>query len=293
MNNSADPAPTRKSESFWDIVDAAMVINLDHRSDRWETVREHLKGIVPEGKLHRVSAVLGKKIDGYLTSHWFRRTRRPETWAGRAGCSVSHRNAMRIAIDRGWNWVLMIEDDAQFVSCFDGPFGRQLAAFLRTQGETFGFVYLGFDSPGTPVRRISAIDTERWIYQIGGASTTHAYLINQSVMRRLLQEFPQSEQDIWSWIAKNVVIDRWYSLHLHRWTSIAAISPQVAIQEPSMSDITQRASDFSKDSEIDVLGPLAMSDMAWRQATVLRSALRPLTAIPRRIKTLLRQIVGF
>ncbi|MCA9008820.1 MAG: hypothetical protein KDB01_03690 [Planctomycetaceae bacterium] len=293
MNNSADPAHTRKSESFWNIVDAAMVINLDHRADRWETVREHLKGIVPEDKLHRVSAVLGKKIDGYLTSHWFRRTRRPETWAGRAGCSVSHRNAMRIAIDRGWKWVLMIEDDAQFVSCFDGPLGRQLAAFLRTHGETFGFVYLGFDSPGTPVRRISAIDTERWIYQIGGASTTHAYLVNQSVMRRLLQEFPQSEQDIWSWTAKNVVIDRWYSLHLHRWTSIAAVSPQVAIQEPSMSDITQRASDFSKDAEIDVLGPMTLSDRAWRQATLLRAVMRPLTAIPRRIKTLLRQIAGF
>ncbi|MEZ6033026.1 MAG: glycosyltransferase family 25 protein [Planctomycetaceae bacterium] len=293
MNNSTGLASTQESESFWDIVDAAMVINLDHRSDRWEKVRAHLKGIVPESKLHRVSAVLGKQIDGYLTSHWFRRTKRPETWAGRAGCSVSHRNAMRIAVDRGWNWVLMIEDDAQFVSCFNGPLGRQLASFLKTHGDEFGFVYLGFDSPRSPVRRILKEETERWIYQIGGASTTHAYLISQAVMRRLVQEFPQAETDIWSWTAQNVVIDRWYSLHLHRWTSIAAISPQVAIQEPSMSDITQRASDFSKDAEIDVLKPLALSDRAWRRATLLRSVLRPLTAFPRLIKTLLRQIAGF
>lgn len=293
MNNSTGPEPTQESESFWDVVDAAMVINLDHRADRWEKVREHLKGIVPDSKLHRVSAVLGKKIDGYLTSHWFRRTKRPETWAGRAGCSVSHRNAMRIATDRGWNWVLMIEDDAQFVSCFDGPFGRRLASFLRTHGEEFGFVYLGFDSPRTPVRPVCSMDSERWIYQIGGASTTHAYLVNRAVMRRLLQEFPQSDEDIWSWTAKNVVIDRWYSLNLYRWTGIAAISPQVAIQEPSLSDITQRASDFSKDATIDVLRPLVISDLAWRRAALLRSILRPLTAIPRSVKSILRRSFGF
>ena len=120
--------------SLWEVVDAALVINLDHRTDRWDTIREHLKSLVPEEKLHRVSAVLGKKLDGYSDSHWFRRTKRPETWAGRAGCSVSHRNAMRLAVDRGWNWVLIVEDDTQFVCQFEGSFGQQLASFLRTNG---------------------------------------------------------------------------------------------------------------------------------------------------------------
>jgi GR25 family glycosyltransferase involved in LPS biosynthesis len=266
---------------------------VDHRVDRWEKVHEHLKSIIPEEKLYRVSAVLGKKLDGYRNSHWFRRTRRPETWAGRAGCSVSHRNAMRLAVDCGWNWVMLIEDDAKFVNRLTPDFSRQLATFIRTRGEEFGFVYLGFDSPRSPIRRICNMGDDRWIYQIGGASTTHAYLVSRSVMQRLLREFPQSEDDIWVWTAKNVVIDRWYSLNLHRWTGVAAVSPQMAIQATSLSDITQRASDFREDATTDVLQPLAVSDTAWRTSTELRSILHPLTAIPRTIKAMIRQTRGF
>ena len=293
MNASLPTSNSSLNASFWDVVDAALVINLDHRSDRWEKVREHLKSIVPDEKLHRVSAVLGKNIEGYQTSRWFRRTKRPETWAGRAGCSVSHRNAMRLALDRGWNWVLMIEDDAQFVRGFESEFGQQLASFLQTQGDTFGFVYLGFDSPKPPIRRIRESESGCRIYQIGGASTTHAYLVNKAVMRRLLREFPQTELDIWPWTAKNVVIDRWYSLNLHRWTSIAAACPQVAIQEPSFSDITQRAGDFSEDPNVDILQPLSRSNAAWTFATLLRATARPVTALPRTIKSMIRYWRGF
>ncbi len=274
-------------------MDAALVINLDHRTDRWEKVREHLKSTVPDGKLHRVSAVLGKKLEGYQTSHWFRRTKRPETWAGRAGCSVSHRNAMRLALDRGWNWVLIIEDDAQFVRGFNDTFSQQLASFMKTQGETFGFVYLGFDSPKPPVRRIFASESGCRIYQIGGANTTHAYLVNRPMMQKLLQKFPQTETDIWSWTAKNVAIDRWYSLNLQRWTSVAAVCPQFAIQEPSFSDITQRASDFCEDPNVDILQPLAGSNAAWKISTLLRAVSRPVTSIPQQMKAWARRWYGF
>ncbi len=293
MNASAQSVSEPTPECIWDVVDAALVINLDHRTDRWDRVREHLKSVVPVDRLHRVSAVLGKNLIGYATSHWFRRTKRSATWAGRAGCTVSHRNAMRVAIDRGWNWVLMIEDDCHFVCGLDGEVGRELATFLRTRGETFGFVYLGFDSPQGPIRRIVEFAKDRHIYQITGASTTHAYLVNQSVMRRLLAEFPESETDIWPWVSRNVVIDRWYSLNLHRWTSVAAVSPQLAIQEPSLSDITQRSGDFSKDGETDVLAPLANSSLIWTLATASKSILRPVREMPRILKSLARRWFGF
>lgn len=294
MNSGTAPVSVlNPAAELWDVVDAAMVINLDHRTDRWEKVQQHLKGIVPKEKLHRVSGVLGKQLDGYRTSRWFRRTRRPETWAGRAGCSVSHRNAMRLALEREWNWVLMIEDDAQFVRELDGNTGRALAAFLRDRGDKFGVVYLGYDSPKRPVRQLQAAGSEAMLYQIGGASTTHAYLVSATVMRRLLQGFPQSENDIWSWTAKHVVIDRWYSLNLHRWTGVAAISPQIAVQEPSISDITQRTSDYSEDSADNGLGSLSVSDAVWRLSTLTRFLVRPVTAVPRTVKAVIRCIAGF
>ena len=289
MNETTDI----RSIGFWDIVDAALVINLDHRTDRWDQVRAHLQDVVPPDKLHRVSAVAGKQIAGYLTSHWFRRTRRPETWAGRAGCSVSHRNAMRLALERGWNWVLMIEDDAQFVRSLDTDDGRKLAAFLQSRGEQFGVVYLGFDSPKSPIRRLQSLGTDTSLYQIGGCSTTHAYLVNARLMQRLLLEFPQSEDDIWDWTATNVVIDRWYSLNLHRWTGVAAVSPQFAIQEPSVSDITQRTSDYNEHPNADVLKPLCVSDRLWKCSSLLRTLVRPVTSIPAAIKAWLRKTYGY
>jgi len=164
---------------------------------------------------------------------------------------------------------------------------------LRKKGEMFGFVYLGFNSPRLPVRCILESGLGRRIYQVGGASTTHAYLVNQMVMRRLLSEFPQSEADIWSWISRNVAIDRWYSLNLHRWTGIAAVSPQVAIQEPSSSDITQRTSDFNEDPNVEILQPLTSSYLAWRVVTLLRSIIRPVAETPRIIKAMIRRWIGF
>ena len=289
MNETTESLPIE----FWDIVDAALVINLDHRTDRWDKVRAHLQDVVPPDKLHRVSAVSGKEIAGYRTTHWFRRTRRPETWAGRAGCSVSHRNAMRLALERGWNWVMMIEDDAQFVRSLDTDDGRKLAAFLQSRGEQFGVVYLGFDSPKSPIRRLQSLGTDTSLYQIGGCSTTHAYLVNARLMQRLLQEFPQSEDDIWDWTATNVVIDRWYSLNLHRWTGVAAVSPQFAIQEPSVSDITQRTSDYNEHRDADVLKPLSVFDCVWNCSSLLRALVRPVTSVPAAIKAWLRKTFGF
>ncbi len=289
MNQTTESRPIE----LWDIVDAALVINLDRRIDRWDRVRAHLQDIVPPDKLHRVSAVPGKEIEGYQTARWFRRTRRPETWAGRAGCSVSHRNAMRLALDRGWNWVLMIEDDARFVRSLETVDGRELAAFLQTRGEEFGVVYLGFDSPKRPIRRLQSLGTVTSLYQIAGCSTTHAYLVNSRVMLRLLQEFPQSEDDIWDWTATNVVIDRWYSLNLRRWTGVAAVSPQFAIQERSVSDITQRTSDYNEHPDADVLKPLSVTDCVWHCSSLLRTLVRPVTSIPAEIKAWLRKTFGF
>ena len=85
MNASLPTSNSSLNASFWDVVDAALVINLDHRSDRWEKVREHLKSIVPDEKLHRVSAVLAVSQRTFIFSRRLRLVRhlRPHFFADR------------------------------------------------------------------------------------------------------------------------------------------------------------------------------------------------------------------
>jgi len=275
-------------QGFWDCLDAVLVINLDHRTDRWHDLRSHLAGVVPEGKLHRVPAVLGRALPGYETSRWFRRTRRASTWGGRAGCLLSHRNALRLARERGWRRILILEDDARIALPLGGDTGRELAAFLENNGRVYGALFLGFTTPKKPVRRLLDLKDGPAVFQVGGCSTTHAYVVDASLYEPLLARFPSEDAQVWAWLARHVAIDRWYSLHLDRLTRVAALSPQAIIQGASLSDITGRAADYHEEASADSLSPLESAPAA---AVVYRMA-RRMGGVTRTLKGWLRLVRG-
>ena len=73
------------------MIDAVIVINLDHRPDRWEEFQEHHGHQIPSDKLHRISGIFGQEITGFGEHPWFRGRDRDKVWAGKAGCTLSHR----------------------------------------------------------------------------------------------------------------------------------------------------------------------------------------------------------
>lgn len=277
---------------FWDCIDAVLVINLDHRTDRWNDVRAHLAGIVPEGKLHRLPAVLGKTLPGYGDSRWFRRTRRAATWGGRAGCLLSHRNALRLARERGWRRILILEDDARLALPLDGDAGRDLARFVEQNGRVYGALFLGFTTPRKPVRHLLDLKDGPALFQIGGCSTTHAYVVDDSLYAPLLARLPSDDARVWAWLSRHVAIDRWYSLHLGRLTQIAAISPQAVLQGASVSDITGREADYHGETNTDPLPALASSPVAWPLVSAAAWLLRIAGGSHRLLKWWLRLIRG-
>ncbi|HTJ78612.1 MAG TPA: glycosyltransferase family 25 protein [Rariglobus sp.] len=277
---------------FWDCLDAVLVINLDHRTDRWNELRSHLAGIVPEEKLHRIPAVLGRTLPGYERSRWFRRTKRASTWGGRAGCLLSHRNALRLAREHGWRRVLILEDDARLSLPLDGEAGRDLAAFIESNGSVYGAFFLGFTTPKTPVRRLLDLKSGSALFQIGGCSTTHAYVADASLYEPLLARFPSDDSQVWAWLARHVAIDRWYSLHLDRLTRIAALSPQAVIQGASLSDITGREADYHEENTADLLTPLQSSPAVWPFARAAACFARSAGSVTRTLKWWLRLVRG-
>jgi len=75
-----------------DLIEHVIYINLDHRGDRLENMKKVLSGFQPE-KITRLSGVYNKKFP------WI-------------GCYQSHINAIKMAIENGWENVLILEDDA-------------------------------------------------------------------------------------------------------------------------------------------------------------------------------------
>lgn len=290
---SSPPLVDSAQSPFWTSIDAVIVVNLDHRTDRWARIRDHLANFAPSEKIHRLSAVRGTDLPGYGNTRWFRRNRRATTWAGRAGCILSHRNALRLARENGWRRVLILEDDAQLSPEINGTTGDQLAEFLVSRTDHPGVCYLGYTSPRGPSRLLGNLDRTHGLHAVRGCSATHAYVVDASVYQPLLDLLPETNEAVWAWMARHTAIDRWYSLVVSRLTLVAAVSPQLAIQESSHSDITDREAVYAEAGAGDELPPLHPRFLTHSLANRFAAIRDRLGVVPRALKYLIRLARGF
>lgn len=228
------PQPQR--DAFWDMIDGVLVVNLDSRPDRWQDVQARTAGFIPADKLHRLPATLGAALPGFGAPPWFRGRKRDRTWAGRAGCTLSHRAAIAHAKSRDWRTVLILEDDIELEPALAGVLAG-LPAALRA--NDWDVCYLGFTDPVPPYRTLADLPDGHRLYAVSGCSTTHAYLLRNSSFERLLEKLPTADT-IWHWVSRHRAIDRWYYRNLARYFNVCAVSPALIHQQGGFSDITQR-----------------------------------------------------
>lgn len=223
-------------DALWNMIDGVLVINLDYRSDRWQDVQDRTAGFIPPHKLHRLSATLGVDLPGFGVLPWFHGRKRDKTWAGRAGCTLSHRAAIIHAKQKGWRTVLILEDDIEFESTMVEVLAGLPAVLL---GSHWDVCYLGFTDPVSPYRTLATLPAGHRLCAVSGCSTTHAYLLRDSTYDQLLARLP-GVATIWHWISRHRAIDRWYYRNLTRYFDVLAVSPAVINQQGDFSDITQR-----------------------------------------------------
>jgi GR25 family glycosyltransferase involved in LPS biosynthesis len=222
--------------AFWSMVDGVMAINLQSRKDRWEDLLAKTAYWVPDGKLKRLSAIVGTDLPGYGKLPWFRNHCRDKTWAGRAGCALSHRAAIEHAKQSGWRTLLILEDDIQLTPDFD----KVLAALPGTLDKhPWDVCYLGYTNPVTPYQNAGELPAGHELCRVSGCSTTHAYLLNSTTFDWLLAQLP-APGNIWQWISQHRAIDRWYYRNLARRFTVYAVSPSIINQQEGFSDITRR-----------------------------------------------------
>lgn len=246
------------NNAFWTNVDGCLVVNLDVREDRWNEVKNTLDGFIPEDKFERLSAVYGKAIPGYGEKPWFRGRTKDFRWAGRAGCTLSHRKVMKEGLRRGWNVFLVLEDDICLRNV-SGEFLNRLNSLIFEEETDWDMCYLGYTSPRGPARTIAPVDGQFSLCQIRGARTTHAYLVKAPLARWLVKKLPK-EKNIWSWCAGRRIIDRWYSRHISHHFKIVCTNPSFIIQAPSYSDLVGKEVNNWDESKMVTSLPKSMCD---------------------------------
>lgn len=225
---TSEQAPTNSQETR-----GTLVINLDQRPERLASFRKTAASMPTLKGWQRLRGVLGIDLPGFGERPWFRGGKRDKSWAGRAGCILSHRNAVRRAHDKGWNSVLILEDDTMFSEDFE-----ELLREVEAR-EDWDLCYLGFNYPEPPYGPGEEIIPGREYVRVYGTSTAHAYLLRKETYQWILDRLPE-EKDIWDWVAQFRAIDRWYARNMSRQFKVFVVSPGAVGQRNDFSDIGQR-----------------------------------------------------
>ena len=176
-----------------------LYINLDKRKDRRENLIKEFSdwNITPE----RISAV--------------------EYNPGWKGCSASHIKCIKIAIERDYPWVLIVEDDCILSSDAFQRF-TSLLPFLWEKREHWDLFYGG----PSGVSNVKQISDNPLIYEVY-AYTSHFCLIHKSSYNKIIKNHPENIENY------KESIDVYYANNFRIWTT----KPYFAKQQSGISDI--------------------------------------------------------
>lgn len=203
--------------------DHAYCINLARRADRWEEANRQFEAM----GLHveRFEAVDGSTLDGLPATVTLAQSQ--AAIPGVVGCSLSHRLVLEDARCRGFQRVLILEDDVEFVPDADELF----AGYINQVPDDWTMLYFGGNHQG------GLEMVTRNVARIGGTYTTNAYAVTADTIERLLQVLPARPQDV------KVPVDVFYA-SIHAQEPCYVFRPHLAFQRDGYSDVEQAHVDY-------------------------------------------------
>ncbi len=202
-------------------LDAIFCINLDRRTDRWETFCHNWSFLdVP---IERFSAIDGDKIKTPESKYSTR-----DRWHNKysRGCSLSHILVLERAIAYGYEEILIFEDDASPCSDFIEKFNKA----YKQLPATYDFCYLGGASKHEGgCEGLRHIDEN--IAVASSLKTLTGYLIKLEFAKKII---PRLKKLMGRW-----AVDDMYAL-LQEEESMYIFDPRLVHQENSYSDILRR-----------------------------------------------------
>jgi hypothetical protein len=201
----------------------ALYINLESRADRRAHVEAQLSALkncrngMPNLVAERFNAIK------HATS-------------GAIGCSMSHLRCIQLAKARGWDHVLVCEDDVLFTNV--PLFLTQLSKFMATVPHWDVVLLAGNNVPPYRVVNDACV-------QVGSCQTTTAYIVRAHYYDVLIANYRAGINLLMRNPAQkiNYAIDRhWFELQRRdRWFLITPLS---VVQREDYSDIEQRVTNY-------------------------------------------------
>jgi len=202
------PEATVIDVEMWNFIDKVIYINLDHRTDR----NEHMK---------QMTQTFGDKVSrfsGIKLQH------------GAIGCTLSHISVLRMAIKNNWNNVLIMEDDAEW-----NDFEKGYITLKKLASNPYDVIMLGG----------SFVSYYPETFRLHHALTTTAYLVNKHYMKSLLHNY---EEGLSNFILhpsepRLYAIDT-YNNRLQQADNWYIVQPPLVYQKPTFSDVENTFVDY-------------------------------------------------
>jgi GR25 family glycosyltransferase involved in LPS biosynthesis len=196
-----------------DYFDKIYCINLNKRPDRWSlSSTEFSKNNLI---VQRFAAVDGDTIT---------ETKNLNKWE--RACFMSHVTLLKEMIDKGYDRILILEDDIEFINNLQDYFLRN----IKFIPEDWNMLYLGGNHINPPTQINPAIARTSRTY------TTGSYGISRRMAEGVLRKIERA--------GINSQIDVFYS-DFHRGGGCYTYSPKIAWQRPGYSDIQQGMQDYT------------------------------------------------
>ena len=219
--------------NFDDYFDRIFVINLDFRKDKWEIVTKNLSKMNIKN-YERFSAIrpLYDEIDPRY-KQWFHEKNHSdgtdETYSiGALGCKLSHLNIIKLARERNYKKILVLEDDVEFRDDALFVFNKALTQLFKLSNPSWDMLYF----TGNHGNRYVKVDDN--LIRIYGSYSTVGYAVSNNLFNFILNN------------AYNYFkhIDIFYKEKVHPVFNCYCIQPHLVWNIEGFSDIEQGYRDY-------------------------------------------------
>jgi len=208
------------------LVPKILYINLPHRTDRKKQIEEEILKL--EIPFERIECVIPSdefvkektQLSSGLTEHELKIAKQ------RISCILSHMKAVEYAKQNNWDYVLILEDDCQFL---DAPLQNINAALNELKyTSSFDLLYLGANIVA-PTKSLSSN-----LAKIKAAWCTHAYILPKHMFDIILN---------YDW--RYQALDSFF-MSLQSTKNCYIVCPFIATQRPSYSDIETKDVNYTE-----------------------------------------------
>jgi glycosyl transferase family 25 len=207
-------------------IEKIIYINLKQRVDRRVEIETELEKMGLSGKAGK--AEKAEKAERFEAI---------QHTSGTVGCGQSHLAVLKLARDRGYKNILILEDDFQFLVSKE-ELEAKLQLFFNSQ-IPYDVCMLSYN-----LYKSEKVPAHPFLLKVNEAHTTSGYIVNQSCYTKLIHLYeyaiPKLESTGMHWVYSNDVawvslqqVDPWY-----------CFSPRLGKQRAGWSDIGQAFQDY-------------------------------------------------